>query len=98
MSENLSQPSLPLMACDLPVNTGRNSGWLQQARPNHGREFRIWHAPIILGLLTTPASAQSQSAPQTNLPPVTVGAPDAKRRPATATSNTAGSRRARGTR
>jgi hypothetical protein len=47
------------------------------------KEIRLnqtWQAPIVLGLLATTASAQTPSQPaQSNLPPVTVGAPSSSR-------------------
>jgi catecholate siderophore receptor len=94
MSDNVNRPSMPFVACELRGSASRVSGWAKHIWPN-----RTWHASIVLGLLTTTASAQTPSQPtRSNLPSVTVGAPDAKRRAAPAASNSASSRRTRGTR
>jgi catecholate siderophore receptor len=64
---------------------------------------RTWQASVVLSLLATTAlvsaaSAQTPPQPQNNLPSVTVGAPEAKRRQSPAASNTTTSRRSRATR
>jgi catecholate siderophore receptor len=82
------------LACDLLGNAGRICGWKKEIRLN-----RIWQAPIMLSLLATTASAQTPSqSGQNSLPSVTVGAPEAKRRPAPAASNTTSAHRTRNTR
>jgi catecholate siderophore receptor len=82
------------LACDLLGNAGRICGWKKEIRLN-----RIWQAPVMLSLLATTASAQTPSqSGQNSLPSVTVGAPEAKRRPAPAASNTTSAHRTRNTR
>src|SRR5580692_11181563 len=93
MKYDLDRWALSLL-CDLLDDVGQICGWKKYIRPSHA-----WQAPIILGLLATTASAQTPSqSEQSNLPPVTVGAPEAKRRPASAASTTATGHRTRATR
>jgi catecholate siderophore receptor len=93
MKYDLDRWALSLL-CDFLDDVGQICGWKKHARLN-----QAWQAPIILGLLATTASAQTPSqSEQSNLPPVTVGAPEAKRRPASAASTTATGHRTRATR
>jgi catecholate siderophore receptor len=79
---------------DWPGSAGQMFGSKKTARPN-----QTWQASILLSLLATTASAQTPSQPvQSNLPPVTVGAPESKRRPAPTVSTTTSGRRTRATR
>ena len=96
MSDKINRRSMPFMARETRGSVNPNSIWSKRARPN-----RTWLASITLSLLAGAASAQtppSQMA-QSNLPAVTVAAPEARRKPATpAASNTTSNRRTRSTR
>ena len=92
MTDTVNRNALS-MAADVVGRVSVISGW-KNARPR-----QAWQASIVLSLLATTASAQTPSQQaQNDLPSVTVTAPEAKRRPTTATSDTTAARRTRATR
>jgi catecholate siderophore receptor len=95
MSDKVNLRSVPATARELPGSVNPNSSCIRHVRLN-----RTWLASITLGLLAGTASAQtpSQQVAQSNLPPVTIAAPDAKRKPTSTASSTASGRRTRSTR
>jgi catecholate siderophore receptor len=98
MTANVNRDALSLPG-DCSGCVGRIAGSKKNAGPH-----QTWQASILWSLLATTAlvtaaSAQTASQPaQSNLPPVTVGAPEAKRRPASAAANTTSGRQTRATR
>ncbi len=92
MTDTVNRNALS-MAADVAGRVSVISGW-KNAGPR-----QAWQASIVLSLLATTASAQTPSQQaQNDLPSVTVTAPEAKRRPTTATSDTTAARRTRATR
>jgi catecholate siderophore receptor len=97
MTENANRGALS--PADRSGCAGRIAGWKKNTGPH-----LVLQASTLLSLLATSssvtiASAQTASQPaQSNLPPVTVGAPDAKRRPAPAAASATSGRHSRAAR
>ncbi len=74
--------------------------WPSGRSKKNAASYQAWPASLLFSLLATTASAQTTSqASQSDLPSVTVAAPETRRRPASAASTaTADKRRARSTR